>query len=63
MGVGVETREHQTRGLSVSSIADSLSFNFLVYSVEISSYLSMKTNKRKVKKCLKCVQELYNCQE
>ena len=32
MGGGdVETREPQTRGLSVNSIADSLSLNFLAY--------------------------------
>ena len=31
-----------------------LSFNFLVYFAEMSSYFSMKTNKRKVRKRLKC---------
>ena len=32
---------------------DSLSLNFLVYFVEMSSYFSMKTSKRKVRKRLK----------
>ena len=42
-GGDVETREPQTRGLSVNSIADSLSLK--------------QTNKRKVRKCFKCVKE------
>ena len=45
------------RRLNVNSIADSLSLNVLVYFVEMSSYFSMKANKRKVWKCLKCVNE------
>ena len=44
-----------TQGLSVNLIVDSLSLNFLVYFAEMSSYFSMKTNKRKVRKFLKCV--------
>ena len=40
--------------LSVNSIADSLGLNFLVYFAEMSSYFSMKTNKRQVRKWLKC---------
>ena len=46
----VETRKPQTRGLSVNSIADSLSLNFLVYFAEKPRYFSMKTiNKRQVR--------------
>ena len=56
-GGGVESREPQTRGLSVNSIADPLSLNFVVWFAEMSSYFSMKTNKRKVRKCLNCVKE------
>ena len=51
----VETCEPQIRGLSVNSIADSLSLNFLVYFAKMPSYFLMKTNKRKVRKCLKCL--------
>ena len=51
----VETYETQTSGLRINSIADSLSLNFLVCLVEMSSYFSMETNKRKVRKCLKCM--------
>ena len=52
----VETCEPQTQELSVSSFADSLSLNFLVYLVEMSCYFSMKTkekleNANWVKKC------------
>ena len=46
----VETRE-------VSSIADSLSLNFLVYFAEMSCYFSMKRNKRKVRKSINCMKE------
>ena len=53
----VETCEPQTLGLSVNSIADSLIVNFLVYFADMSSYFSMKPNKRKVRKCLKCVKK------
>ena len=52
-----ETRELPTRGLSVNSIPNSLSLKFLVYFAEMSNYCSMKTNKRKVRKSLKCVKE------
>ena len=48
-----ETRETQTQGLSVNSTADSLSINFLLYFAEMSSFLSMKTSKSKVTKCLR----------
>ena len=34
-----------------------LCLNFLVYFAGMSSYFSMKTNKRKVRKCFKCVKE------
>ena len=51
-GGDVETREPQTQGLCVNSFADSLSLNFLVYFAEMPKYFSMKTNKRKVRKCL-----------
>ena len=47
----------QTQGLSVNSIAGSFSLNFLVYFAEMSSYLSVETNRRKVRKCLRCVKE------
>ena len=53
----VETREPQTQGLSMNSIADSLNLNFLVYFAYMSSCFSMKTNKRKVRKYFKCVKE------
>ena len=53
----VETCEPQTQGLSVNSIGDSLSLNFLIYFAKMSSYFSIKTKKRKVRKCLKCVKE------
>ena len=56
----VETWKPQTRGLSISSIADLLSLNFLGYVAKITSYFSMKTNKRKVRKCLLCVNEFWN---
>ena len=36
---------------------DSLSIHFLVYFSEMSSYFLMNTNKRKVRKCLKCIKE------
>ena len=39
-----ETREPQTRAVSVNSIADSLSLNFLVYVTDMWSYFSLKTN-------------------
>ena len=52
-GEDVETRESQTRGLSVISIVDSLYLNFLVYLAEMSNWFLMKTNKRKLWKCLK----------
>ena len=42
----VETCEPQTQELSVSSVADSLSLNFLVYLVEMSRYFSMKTKEK-----------------
>ena len=45
-GGDVETREPQTRGLSINSIGDSLSLNFLVYFSEISNYFSMKTKEK-----------------
>ena len=44
--VDVETCEPQTQELSVSSVADSLSLNFLVYLVEMSRYFSMKTKEK-----------------
>ena len=50
-GGDVETREPQTQGLCVNSCS-SLSLNFLVYFAEMPKYFSMKTNKRKVRKCL-----------
>ena len=54
----VKTREPQTQGLSVNSLVGSISFNLLVYFPEISaSHFSMKTNKRKITKCLKYLQE------
>ena len=53
----IETHEPQTRRLSINLTADSLSLNFLVYFDRMSSYFSMKTNKRKVRKCLNCVKE------
>ena len=34
-----------------------LCLNFLVYFAEVSSYFSMKTNKRKVRKCFNCMKE------
>ena len=43
---GVETCEPQTGGLSVNSIVDSPSLNFLIYFVEISSYFSTKLHAR-----------------
>ena len=53
----IETHEPQTRRLSINLIADSLSLNFLVYFDRMSTYFSMKTNKRKVRKCLKYTKE------
>ena len=53
----IETHEPQTRRLSIDLTADSLSLNFLVYFDRMSSYFSMKTNKRKVRKCLKYTKE------
>ena len=44
----VETREPQTRGLSVNSTANSLSPNFLVCFANIWTYFSMKTKKEKI---------------
>ena len=44
--VDVETCEPQTQELSVSSVADSLSLNFLVFLVEMSRYFSMKTKEK-----------------
>ena len=44
-----ETREPQTLGLCVNSIADSLGLNSFVYFAEMLSYFSMKTNERKVR--------------
>ena len=43
--------------MSLNSISDSLSLNFLVYFAEISSFFPMKTNKRKDMKCRKYVKE------
>ena len=34
-----------------------LTLNFFVYFGEMSSYISTKASKRKVRKCLKCVKE------
>ena len=48
----VEICKPQTRELSVNSIANSLTLHFLVCFAETSSYISMKANKRKVRKCL-----------
>ena len=56
-GGDVETHEHQTCGLSANSIADFISLNFLAYFAKMSSYLSIKTNKRKLRKYRKCVKE------
>ena len=47
----VESRETQT--WRMNSMTDSLSLNFLVYFTKMSSYFPMKTNKRKVRICLK----------
>ena len=51
----VGTQEPQKRGLSVNSIADSLGLNLCGYFAEVLSYFSMKTNRRKVRKRLRCV--------
>ena len=56
-GEDVETREPETRGLSVNTIADSLSLNVLVYFAKISSHFPMKINKRKIRKCFRCLKE------
>ena len=57
-GGKVETHEPQTRRLSSNSSVDSLSLNFPVYFGQMLNYFSIKTNKRKVRKCLKCVMEV-----
>ena len=46
-----------TQGLSVDSIAHSLSLKFLAYFAKMSSYFSMKTNKKIVMKSLKCLKD------
>ena len=43
--------------MSVSSIADAL--NFLFYFAEMSNYFSMKTQKRRVRKCLNSVKKIF----
>ena len=47
----VETREPQTPELSVSSISDSSSLNFLGYFAEMPGYFQWKQTKEKLK-CL-----------
>ena len=53
-GVDVETCEPQTRGLSVNSIADSLSLNVLWRDVKL---FSNENKQMKVRKFIKCVTE------
>ena len=55
----LELGEPQKRGLSIYSIADSLGLNLLGHFAEVLSYFSMKTNRRKVRKCIRCVKEFF----
>ena len=55
--LGTANLKPQTRKLIVNSFAGSLIFNFLGYFAEISSYFSMKKNRTKVRKCIRCVKE------